>query len=227
MQATILCYHKVGPALEEGRSLNIEPFRLRSHVRFFARRGRTFVRACDFAAGWPSGSICFTFDDAYSSTMKNAPSIFESEGARATFYAVPVLVGSSSVWDREKARPLAAWDALRAAQSAGHEIGNHSFSHCRLGDADLETQKAEIREAHRRLVAEGLRPGSFCYPYGSLNADALEAVRGAGYSVGMALGKRSALESDDRLKLPRIVVAYSDALPMLLYKIVLKPRLKR
>jgi hypothetical protein len=43
----------------------------------------------------------------------------------------------------------------------------------------------------------------------------------------MALSKRSATECDHRLSLPRIVVAYGDALPMLIYKIWIKPLFRK
>lgn len=227
MSATILCYHKVGGALEEGRRLNIEPSRLGSHARFFARMNRRFVTAGELVHTLVEEPVCFTFDDAYASTMVNAPEIFDSLYARATFFAVPGHVGGVSAWDGEAARPLAGWDLLLSVQARGHEVGNHTQTHARLADLPPEGQFDEVASAHRALVDHGLTPGSFCYPYGSLNETAVAMVGMAGYRVGLALGKRPATSDDDPLRLPRIVVSYSDALPMLLYKLLLKPRLRR
>lgn len=227
MSVTILCYHKVGPSSTEGRKLNIEPSRLRSHVRFFAKRNQRFVVAGDLAASFADGIVCFTFDDAYASTMVHAPQIFEEVGARATFYAVPGRVGGLSDWDGSSSRPLADWDLLLSAQSAGHEIGNHSQNHLHLAALTPEDQLSEIESAHSGLLARGIRPQSFCFPYGSFNDITLDCLKSANYSVGLALGKRLAHAEDNLLCLPRIVVAYSDALPMLLYKLTLKPKLKR
>jgi peptidoglycan/xylan/chitin deacetylase (PgdA/CDA1 family) len=226
MSVTILCYHKVGPASEEGRRLNIEPSRLATHVRFFARKNRPFVLAKDLAESIQDGMVCFSFDDAYASTMHHAPLIFEEQGVRASFYAVPGRVGQDSDWDGEQSRPLADWDDLRAAQTRGHEIGNHSQNHRRLAELDPLEQLNEIQSAHRRLLDEGVSSRSFCYPYGSYDARTVEAVQKAGYPVGLALNKHLAETSDNPLTLPRIVIAYSDSLPMLLYKLILKPRLK-
>lgn len=226
MSATILCYHKVGPAQEEGRKLNIEPSRLRSHVRFFARRNRPFLCAGDLAGTWPAGIVCFTFDDAYESTMVHAPIIFEEFGVRATFYAVPGRVSETSDWDGDLARPLANWDRLREAEARGHEIGNHSLNHLRMGELSEIQQLSEVQAAHEKLKEEHLNPRSFCYPYGSHNESTIRQLKAAGYGVGLALGKRIAQEDDNRLAIPRVVVAYSDALPMLLYKLLLKPILK-
>jgi len=227
MNATILCYHKVGPLAEEGRRLNIEPIRLRSHVRFFARRNIQFLVAGDLAGSWQDGIVCFTFDDAYDSTMVHAPGIFEEFGVRASFYAVPSLVGGRSEWDKELSRPLADWDLLRKIQASGHEIGNHSLTHPFLAKLSTDQQLVEIASSHERFLAEGLLPRSFCFPYGSYDSHTLDQLKATGYEVGLALGKRPARSSDNRLSLPRIVVAYSDTLPMLLYKIHLKPLLRR
>src|SRR4051812_17322791 len=115
-RAIILCYHKVGPVATEGRRLNIEPARLRSHIRFFARRGFAFLLGRELAQSWPERSVCFTFDDAYTSTIRNAPELLEESGARGSFYAVSDKVGGSSGWDGSLARPLASWDELLDAQ---------------------------------------------------------------------------------------------------------------
>lgn len=226
MRATILCYHKVGPASEEGRRLNVEPARLASHVRFFSRRG-SFMLARDLAKPWPARPVCFTFDDAYASTMANAPEILERHGARGTFYAVSSLVGLSSSWDGDQARPLAPWEILSEVAARGHEIGNHTHTHPHLERLQSDEQATEVRQADAILRERGLSPASFCYPYGGLNDAAVAAVRDAGYGVGLALGKRLADSSEDPLRLSRVVVAYSDALPMLLYRLHVRPRLRR
>ena len=171
--------------------------------------------------------VCFTFDDAYQSTMVHAPQIFEEAGVRATFYAVPGHVGKTSSWDSELARPLADWALLREVQSRGHEIGNHSLNHFRMAALKADEQFAEISMSHRWLLEEKLNPHSFCYPYGSHDAQSIAQLKKAGYSVGLALGKNLAGENDEKCALPRVVAAYSDALPMLLYKITLKPWLRR
>lgn len=221
----VLCYHKVGPAAEEGRFLNVEPRRLDSHVRFFARRGHAFLAARDLAAPWPSKGVCLTFDDAYASTLEHGVPVLSRHGAAASLFAVASLVGLASDWDGERARPLADWDRLREAQRAGFEIGNHSSTHFRFAELDEAACAREVADAHRTLLDEGLHPGSFCYPYGSRGPAAQRALASGPYRVALLLGKRIARETDDRLGLPRIVVGYSDGLPKLLYKLHVRPLL--
>lgn len=226
MRATILCYHKVGPASEEGRKLNIEPARLASHVRYFARRRQPIVRADALGGDWKTPAVCFTFDDAYVSALEHATAALESHGARGTFYAVSSLVGAASEWDGDAARPLAPLETLLEAQTRGHEMGNHTVHHPHLDRLSLWEQRDEVIKADRWLREHGLRPGSFCYPYGGFGEGAYEAAREL-YPAAVVLQKRIAAATDDRWRLPRVVVAYSDALPMLLYRLHVRPILRR
>lgn len=222
MKLPILCYHKVGPVAEEGRRLNIEPARLTQHAAFFVRRGFRTVLAGDLAVDWPSQAVCFTFDDAYVSTLTHGFEAMQSAGAVGSIYAVAGLVGKTSSWDTGNERPLADWDLLRSAQEAGFEIGNHTLNHARLGELGLEAQTGEIRLADEALAGQGINARSFCLPYGSHNPETPAAMQSAGVTVGLALARRAAVPGDNRLLLPRIVVAYGDHLPKLLYKLHLR-----
>lgn len=227
MKVVALCYHKVGTEAEEGRRLNIHPQRLDSHIRFFLRRNFAFAKAGDLAA-WPDRStVCFTFDDGYVSTIQNGEPVFNRHGVPMTIYVISDRVHESSSWDGELASPLADWETLRAVQSRGHEIGNHTATHPDLPKLPAEDQYLEISRCDLALKANGIEPQSFCYPYGHLDDTSVAVLRKLEYRVGMAIGKRPAVESDDRLRFPRIVMAYGDALPLLLYKLHLRPRLKK
>ena len=222
-----LCYHKVGTEEAEGRRLNIHPVRLDSHIRHFQRRGYRFIRAVEADPADKNRSVCFTFDDGFVSTLENGAAVFDRHGLPMTVYIVSELVGHSSEWEGEQSRPLATWQGLVDLQSRGHEVGNHSASHPKFADLSLDDQLDQIRTCHEAMVGHGLKPESFCYPYGSLNTDSIRAVANCGYRVGMALGKRPAKPTDPRLAIPRVVVAYGDSLPMLLYKLHLKPFARR
>ena len=220
----ILCYHKVGRGSEEGKFLNVEPVTLEKHVAFFARR-REFLKVSDLADRWHDRAVCFTFDDAYQSAVLDAAPVLGRYGCAATFFAVAGLVGASSAWDNERAKHLASWKELLELQKAGHEVGNHTHSHARLASLPFAEQLSEITNAHSLLVQNGIQSRSICYPYGSHNDDTISAAEQAGYAVGVILNKKRATSSDSKLRLPRIVVAYSDGITKLLYKIYVRPLL--
>lgn len=223
----LLCYHKVGPVGENGRWLNVEPETLAAHVRYFVRRGWP-LRVASEAHRREAGTVGFHFDDAYVSALLHAPPIFVRFGGRATFFAVASQIGGASVWDGERAASLAGLDALRKARAAGHEIGNHTRTHPRLGDLGLEDQAREIVVGREALAGLGLldEGAAVCYPWGSHDVVTTpSALARAGVQVGFSLAKRPVAPTDPLWALPRIAVAYSDSVAKLLYKIHVRPHL--
>jgi len=222
-----LCYHKVGTEAAEGRRLNIHPDRLDCHIRHFKRRGYRFIRGSEAVHWFDEKAVCFTFDDGFASTLENGAPIFERNEVPMTVYIVSEKVGRTSDWAGETPRPLAGWSSLAELQDMGHEIGNHSASHPRFAELQVPEQVEQIVRCRDAMIEQGLRSESFCYPYGSLAPESPGAVAKSGYKVGMALGKRLPKPTDSFLAIPRIVVAYGDGLPLLLYKLHVKPLLKR
>ncbi len=221
----ILCYHQVGPAATEGRRLNIEPDSLRRQIAWLKRRGYRFVQAGDLAEKWPEKGVCLTFDDAYASTLQHGVEAMKAEGVAGSIYAVASLVGKTSEWDEGHEAKLADWPDLLAAQAAGFEIGNHSLSHPNFIGLSRAEQAEQIGQAQQILAERGIEPRSFCLPYGGLNAETSAAIEQAGHRVGLALGGRQAAPSDDRRLLPRVVIAYGDRIPGLIYRAFIRPKL--
>lgn len=221
----ILCYHQVASAAAVGRYLNIGPERLDSHARHFRNRGFKFLRARDLVDGWPSRSVVLTFDDAYASTLSCGLEILLRYGAVASVFAVAGKVGAFNDWDGPGGAPLADWEALLEAERKGIEIGNHTLDHANLTLFEPADALRRIEEGHRVLIDHGLTPGSIAYPYGAQNEAVRNAAMRAGYQIGLALGTRTANSGDDQLALPRIVVGFGDALPKLLYKMHIRPKI--
>jgi len=220
----ILCYHKVGPVATEGRSLNIEPDRFASHVRFFKRRGYRFLKVEEWGSA-TDRCVAFTFDDAYASTLEYAPGILESAGGRGTFYAVPGC--TASIWDGDRARPLATFDVLKLAMDRGHEIGNHTLRHPHLNRHSAEEERYEIAEAFAVLARNGIHAATLCYPYGSFDEETVHIAGELGVKTAVTLRKGLAKPTDDPMRLPRITVAFSDTAPMLFYKVFIRNRFRK
>lgn len=226
MTSPILCYHQVGPEQEFGRWLNVSPDTLREHIAFFKRRGFRFLRAERLREPWVETQVCLTFDDGFTGTLTYGLEVLETEEVTASIYVVPDLVGDASRWDGEKARPLADWDLLSKAQKAGIEIGNHTADHRNLADLNREEQMATLGRAQNALESRGFASSSVCFPYGGYSSETPEALRSLDYPVGLALGKRLARAESDRLCLPRVPLSFGDRLPLMLYKVFVRPRLK-
>jgi len=81
---------------------------------------------------------------------------------------------------------LMSWQQIRELGAQGHEIGSHSLTHPLLTDLDAAQLREEVVRSRSQLAeAAGCEVASFCYPNGSYDARALEAVRAAGYSCAV------------------------------------------
>ena len=90
---------------------------------------------------WPKSSraaISFTYDDGRESQIDIAAVDLEEHGCRGTFFVTPSLY---HVQQR-------AADWTRIAQS-GHEIGNHSFTHCLAYDTPAIFEQNQIGPAEQ------------------------------------------------------------------------------
>lgn len=122
-----------------------------------------------------SGRIALTFDDGpLPSYTPEILRILRGEGIRGTFF----LVGRNVLEYPELARAIAG---------EGHEIGIHTFSHCRLRGAGVRTIATEVestRQAFESVLGRDgcrfLRP-----PYGSFGPAALWYARRHGLSLSL------------------------------------------
>ena len=122
-------------------------------------------------------------------------------------------------------RPLPTADGIRHAAAEGVEIGSHGLTHVDLTQADDETLEAEVHESRYRLAElTGVAVDGFCYPYGSIDRRAMDAVRDAGYSYACAIdpGPLNGLHA-----LPRLHIGENDNALRLYLKHRLHPLRRR
>ena len=116
-------------------------------------------------SGGRRAALSWSFDDARASQVDAGIPLLNELGVRATFYVSP--------------EPMAKRrDAWRAAVAAGHEIGNHTYSHpCtanypwtrgrELEDFTLQRMAGDMALADRIIEKElGVRTTTFAYPCG-------------------------------------------------------------
>jgi peptidoglycan/xylan/chitin deacetylase (PgdA/CDA1 family) len=99
-------------------------------------------------------SVALTFDDGPSESTPGLLEILERHNARATFFQCGVNV--------ERLPEIA-----RQVSGAGHEIGNHTYSHARLDLRPRDCIFSELARAQTSIEqATGQRPALFRAPYG-------------------------------------------------------------
>ena len=125
--------------------------------------GRTFIR------GAGPNTIALTFDDGPNDphTLRLLDVLAQHQ-AKATFFLIGAYV---------RRRP----DIVRAIAAAGHEIGNHTFSHPNLIFRSPAQTLREIEDCDRAIEDAAGRPTRlFRPPHGGRTPGVLRAVRHAG-----------------------------------------------
>ncbi len=212
----ILCYHNVAPSPKDARFklLYVSPDRFERQLWSLRRLGLRGVSMGEGIArlrnATARGCVAFTFDDGYADALATAAPLMKRYGFAATCYVVSDAVGTYNRWDAEylgERKPLMSREQLEQWLAAGMEVGSHSCSHPRLPrlpQGALEYEIAESRAALHRML--GVPIEHFAYPFGHFTDRIVELVRHAGYSSAVTVLPGVARASDDRLRLPRILV---------------------
>ncbi|MFI2609113.1 polysaccharide deacetylase family protein [Kitasatospora sp. NPDC018619] len=186
-------YHSVASAVDDPYLITVDPARFRRQLRWLSVSGLrgvsvgVLMRA--HREGRAAGLVGLSFDDGYRDFVEEAMPALADHGFTATVYVVADRLGGSNDWDEQGPRkPLMTAGQVEEAAAAGMEIGSHGLTHRRLaglGARDLTAQVADSRKVLEDLTGRPVE--GFCYPYGSLDTAAVEAVELAGYAYGCAV----------------------------------------
>ncbi len=106
--------------------------------------------------------VSFSFDDCPKSGLENGVSPLDKVGWQSTIY---VACGLFDV-ENHLGKMMSA-DDTKALHAAGHEIGEHTFSHRDAKSMNLESFELDIAKNQNKLTELGLPPSeTFAYPYG-------------------------------------------------------------
>jgi peptidoglycan/xylan/chitin deacetylase (PgdA/CDA1 family) len=212
----ILCYHNVATAPKEApfKLLYVSPDRFERQLWTLRRLGLRGVSISEGIARLRNassrGCVVLTFDDGYADTLTAAAPLMKRYGFSATCYVVSGAVGRYNRWDAEylqETKSLMSREQIEQWLAAGMEVGSHSCSHARLRELPKDEAQYEIEESRVALRKMfGAPVEHFAYPFGHFTAETCELVRRAGYVSAVTVLSGVARASDDRLRLPRILV---------------------
>ena len=190
----VLMYHSVTPYEQDPYGITVSPARFERQMRWLRRRGLRGVSMSALLDAWSAGRarglIGLTFDDGYADFLEYALPVLAQYGFGATTFPVAGLLGGNNDWDPDGPRkPLMTEAQVRQVAEAGIEIGSHGMRHVSLPGTPAAALAAEAAESRAILrAASGQDVAGFCYPFGHVDAPAVDAVRAAGYSYGCAMG---------------------------------------
>ena len=216
----VLMYHKipdVPPATKHRIFVTKDNFA--RHLAFFRWRGLTpitfndylaFARAERPLADFPKRPFILTFDDGYLDNYTNLLPLMQHYGYRGVLYLLGDFALDYNRWDLavDPTEPRAA--LLSEAQkrdfvAAGWEIGAHTLTHPHLSQLPLDEVATEIINSKQALETRlNTKIETFAYPYGDLNENVKEAVRAAGFALGIATDTGGLRLEDDRMQVFRV-----------------------
>jgi peptidoglycan/xylan/chitin deacetylase (PgdA/CDA1 family) len=225
--APVLMYHGIGRVEVDPFGLFISPERFNQQMQVLRSLGLRGVSMSELGDALnrreARGLVGITFDDAYRDLFDWGPPILTRYGFTATVFALSGLLGDENLWDPPPRRRLMDERNLRDLVVGGMEVGSHGASHVRLAGLDADRLADEVSGSRTTLArVTGEQPRSFCYPYGSVDAAAVQAVRAAGYSYACAITAVPRLPRD--LVFPRVGVTERDRRLRFAAKLALRGR---
>ncbi|MEU1037158.1 polysaccharide deacetylase family protein [Streptomyces sp. NPDC005907] len=226
----VAMYHSVGDCSDDPYRITVSPDRLDRQLGLLRRRGLRGVSMGALIAararGEGRGLVGLTFDDGYADFVEHALPLLRRHDCGATLFVLPGRLDGDNAWDPLGPRkPLLGKQGIRvAAASEGIEIGSHGLTHVDLTRADDTLLHAEVADS-RALLSDliGANVDGFCYPYGTVDRRAVDAVRAAGYRYACAIDPGPLTGP---FALPRVHVGQNDTAVRLLLKLKLH-RLRR
>jgi peptidoglycan/xylan/chitin deacetylase (PgdA/CDA1 family) len=212
----ILCYHNVTepPGSARFKLLYVSPDKFDRQMWMMRRLGLRGVSVGEGVRrlndGNSRGCVALSFDDGYADTLTTAAPLLKRYGFTATCYVVSGALGTYNRWDAEylqERKTLMTREQVEQWVSAGMEVGSHTSSHPRLHQLHKEQALQEINESRTTLCnLLGAPVEHFAYPFGQFADETVELVRHAGYLSAVTVLHGVARASDDRYRLPRILV---------------------
>ncbi len=122
------------------------------------------------------GMASFIFDDGLLSQYQNAVPILKTAGLNAGFYIITTEPDSGDTG-------YMSWTQIKDLQAKGYEVGGHTRTHPFLTTLTPAQLTSEVSGSFSDLVAQGITPKTFVYPFGDVNSTVEAAVKTAGYQA--------------------------------------------
>lgn len=216
----VLMYHKIPDApLATKHQIYVTKDNFEKHLAYFKKQRLTPITFADylkFASGesaintFPARPIILTFDDGYTDNYTNLLPLMQQYGYRGVLYLLGDFDIRYNKWDAdfdptEPRSEIMDLAQKRAFVAAGWEVGAHTMSHPRLTTLPLPVAATEIRRSKTELeTALHTQIVSFAYPYGDCDEAVKNAVRAAGFALGIATDTGGMHLEADRMQVFRI-----------------------
>lgn len=134
--------------------------------------------------------MAITFDDAYSSVLRNAVPVLEHYGVPATTFLATAEIGGANTWDAPSLCDFSIMSAseLKEASDRGISIESHGHAHIDMSEASYEKVVADLTASIKPITTiTGSRPRYLAYPWGRHAEAARRAAKDLGFDAAFGI----------------------------------------
>lgn len=188
VRVPILIYHSVRPARKETKEqdmFDITPELFEKELQYIRDNGFTTIRMDDLTEAikgnkeLPKKPIAINFDDGWKNQYQYAYPLLQKYGMIATFYIYTNPIAHNKPH-------FISWEMVKEMDKAGHEIGNHSWTHpylTKITDPKLlDKEVIWSKEVIEEKLGHPIK--SIAYPFGYYNARVIAETEKAGFTNG-------------------------------------------
>lgn len=220
IRVPILLYHYVEYVQDKDdtirQSLNIQPYTFESQIKTLQNAGYSFLTAgelgevLDGKKDLPPKPVVLTFDDGYRDFYTDVFPILKKYKVMATEYVVSGFIGKPNYMFEKQIKEI--------SQSGLVEIGAHTVHHVSLADKLPLVVQYEIKQSKLSLEKKyKINVVSFAYPNGSLDEQAIDVVKKAGYTTAVSTVPGIDQSQNNRFFLYRLRPGYKWGQELLTY----------
>lgn len=183
----VLTYHRVNNNTIGGSVPTVTVESFKKQMDFLKKHGYTTITVDEFysyydgeRAALPKKPVLITFDDGWDDNYRNAFPILRENNFKATVFLATGRIGTGE---------YLTWEEAKEMSKYGISFGGHTRSHVNLKRLSDEEAFNEIKGSLEDIELNlGMRPESFCYPYGGgdLSPRIQRLVKDAGYKIAFA-----------------------------------------
>ncbi|GEP43209.1 polysaccharide deacetylase family protein [Brevifollis gellanilyticus] len=134
----------------------------------------------------PNKLVVLTFDDSVASHATFVGPLLKKHGFGATFF---ITEGFEFLVDKTH---YMTWGQIKALETDGFEIGNHTRKHAGVTKQKPEQLAADVEYIEQKCAEHGIaKPVSFCYPGYQTSEAAVNLLRERGYLFARAGGAQA------------------------------------
>ncbi|MCL5435454.1 MAG: polysaccharide deacetylase family protein [Patescibacteria group bacterium] len=190
LRVPVLVYHHIQPEAEAKQlgqtSLTVDNGLFDQQMAYLAGSGYTTLWAPDLInalrshTGLPPKSILITMDDGYADNDTYALPVLKKYNIKANLMLATGLVGSNP--------DMLTWNQVADMKNSGlYYFTNHTWSHYAITNGPQSKIDSEIDTAASQIKQyTGQDVNTFTYPYGSVNANAIQTLQRKGYIGGFS-----------------------------------------